>query len=139
MRASGNEAVRFNIETKIDPTVPGDTVDPEAFATALIAAIREAGMESRSSIQSFDWRTLVLVRRLAPEIAIVALTDQQSGEDTVEAGLPGATAWLGGYDVDRGRRRARRLPSPGPAAARASARSARRCTSRRSSARGCAR
>lgn len=100
VRASGNEAVRFNIETKIDPTVPGDTVDPEAFATALIAAIREAGMESRSSIQSFDWRTLVLVRRLAPEIAIVALTDQQAGEDTVEAGLPGATAWLGGYDVD---------------------------------------
>jgi glycerophosphoryl diester phosphodiesterase len=57
-------------------------------------------METRATIQSFDWRTLVEVRRLAPEIAIVALTDEQPDEDTVEAGIPGASAWLGGYDVD---------------------------------------
>jgi glycerophosphoryl diester phosphodiesterase len=57
-------------------------------------------MESRTTIQSFDWRTLVMVRRLAPEIATVALTDQQPGEDTMEIGKPGASPWLGGFDVD---------------------------------------
>jgi glycerophosphoryl diester phosphodiesterase len=100
VRKSGNREVRFNIETKIDPTQPDATVAPEAFAAALIEVIRAAGMESRTTIQSFDWRTLVQARKLAPEIAIVALTDQQPGEDTMEVGKPGASVWLGGFDVD---------------------------------------
>ena len=100
VQKSGNHKVRFNVETKIDPTQPEQTATPEEFAIALIEAIREAGMESRTTIQSFDWRTLVLVRKLAPEIAIVALTDQQPDEDTMEVGKPGASIWLGGFDVD---------------------------------------
>ena len=100
VRKGGNRNVRFNIETKIDPTQPGQTAAPEEFAAALIKVIREAGMESRTTIQSFDWRTLVLARKLAPEIAIVALTDQQPDEDTMEVGKPGASVWLGGFDVD---------------------------------------
>jgi len=100
VRKNGDRKVRFNVETKIDPTQPGQTAAPEEFAGALIEAIREAGMESRTTIQSFDWRTLVVVRKRAPEIAVVALTDQQPGEDTMEVGKPGASAWLGGFDVD---------------------------------------
>ena len=100
VRKSGNRSVRFNIETKIDPTQPSQTATPEVFAQALIAVIREAGMASRTTIQSFDWRTLVVARRHAPEIAVVALTDQQPDEDTMEVGKPGASIWLGGFDVD---------------------------------------
>jgi glycerophosphoryl diester phosphodiesterase len=91
VQKSGNRRVRFNVETKIDPTQPGQTATPEEFAIALIEVIRAAGMESRTTIQSFDWRTLVLVRKLAPGIAIVALTDQQPDEDTMEVGKPGAS------------------------------------------------
>src|SRR6185503_6927677 len=72
----------------------------EAFAKAVVDAVRDAGMESRTTIQSFDWRTLSIVRRIAPEIATVALTDQQPGEDTIEVGRPGPSPWLGGLDVD---------------------------------------
>jgi glycerophosphoryl diester phosphodiesterase len=100
VRRSGNRTVRFNVETKIDPTQPGQTATPEEFAIAVVEAIREAGLESRTTIQSFDWRTLVLVRKLAPEIALVALTDQQPDEDTMEIGKPGTSVWLGGFDVD---------------------------------------
>ena len=50
--------------------------------------------------QSFDWRTLSIVRRIAPEIVTVALTDQQPGDDTIQAGRPGRSPWLGGLDVD---------------------------------------
>lgn len=95
-----NREVRFNIETKIDPTQPDTTVTPEAFVPALIDVIRAADMESRTTIQSFDWRTLALARKLAPDIVTVALTDQQPGEDTMEVGQPGASPWLGGFDVD---------------------------------------
>ena len=100
VRKSGNRGVRFNVETKIDPTQPGQTAMPEEFAIALIEVIRDEGMASRTTIQSFDWRTLVQVRKLAPEIAVVALTDQQPDEDTMEVGKPGASIWLGGFDVD---------------------------------------
>jgi glycerophosphoryl diester phosphodiesterase len=100
VQKSGNREVRFNIETKIDPTQPDTAVTPEAFVTALIDTIRAAGMEARTTIQSFDWRTLVLARKLAPEIAVVALTDQQPDEDTMEVGKSGASPWLGGFDVD---------------------------------------
>ena len=100
VRKSGDRKVRFNIETKIDPTQPGQTAEPVEFVTALIREIREAGMQSRTTIQSFDWRTLVVARKLAPEIAVVALTDQQPDEDTMEIGKPGASIWLGGFDVD---------------------------------------
>ena len=100
VKEHGNTRVRFNVETKIDPTDPELTVAPEAFVPAVVAAIRAAGMQSRTTIQSFDWRTLVLVRKLAPEIVTVALTDQQPDEDTMEIGKPGASVWLGGLDVD---------------------------------------
>ena len=97
---SGNRTVRFNIETKIDPLRPEQTVSPLAFARALATVIEGAGMASRTTIQSFDWRTLRLLRGLAPEIALVALTDQQPDEDTIEVGKPGASPWLGELDVD---------------------------------------
>lgn len=100
VQKSGNRDVRFNVETKIDPTQPDTTVTPEVFVAALIDVIRAAGMETRTTIQSFDWRTLVLARKLAPEIAVVALTDQQPDEDTMGVGKPGASIWLGGIDVD---------------------------------------
>lgn len=96
----GNRDVRFNIETKIDPAHPEQTVSPLAFSRALAEAIRAAGMAPRVTVQSFDWRTLRLLRELAPEIELVALTDQQPGEDTIEVGKPGPSAWLGGLDVD---------------------------------------
>src|SRR5471032_1665860 len=55
--------VRFNIETKIDPTKPDETVDPKRFAKLVVDAIRAAKMERRTTIQSFDWRTLVEAKR----------------------------------------------------------------------------
>jgi glycerophosphoryl diester phosphodiesterase len=99
-RSRGDVEVRFNVETKVSPDRPDLTAAPEAFAKAVVDAVRDAGMESRTTIQSFDWRALSVVRRIAPEIATVALTDQQSGEDTIQAGRRGPSPWLGGLDVD---------------------------------------
>lgn len=97
---SGNRELRFNLEIKIDPARPKQTVSPFAFARALVAVIRESDMAGRVTVQSFDWRSLQAVRELAPEIALAALTDQQPDWDTVEAGKPGVSTWLGGLDVD---------------------------------------
>ena len=69
--------VRFNIETKISPDAPHETLAPEPFARALIAEVRKAGVEKRTTIQSFDWRALKVVEREAPEIATAYLTSRR--------------------------------------------------------------
>ena len=99
VRRSGNTQVRFDIETKVFPLAPGDTLAPEPFARALIQAIREAGMAERSSIQSFDWRTLQLVQREAPEINTVYLTAQQRWLDNVADGEAGPSPWTAGFSL----------------------------------------
>ena len=67
-RQAKADHVRFNIETKSTPTSGADTPDPETFAAAVARAVREADLATRVSIQSFDWRTLAILRRIAPEI-----------------------------------------------------------------------
>jgi glycerophosphoryl diester phosphodiesterase len=94
VRRSGNDAVRFNIETKISPLEPGQTTGPEDFARKLIAAIRAGGMASRATIQSFDWRTLAVVQKEAPEIATVYLTTITGFMDNIQA--KGDSPWTAG-------------------------------------------
>ncbi|MGH0030137.1 MAG: glycerophosphodiester phosphodiesterase family protein [Myxococcota bacterium] len=81
--------LRFNVETKIRP---GDreTVPAEAMVRAVVERVREHGLQSRVSIQSFDWRALVQTRALAPEIETVALV----APDTLEP------EWLAGLEPD---------------------------------------
>ena len=67
--------IRFNIETKIEPDSPDRSPAPAEFARKLVDELRAAGVERRSTIQSFDWRTLQESRRIAPEIETVALTE----------------------------------------------------------------
>ena len=100
VKESGESRVRFNVETKLTPMEPTLTPAPEAFAEALVRTVRDEGMQARTSIQSFDWRTLDVVQRIAPEIQTVCLTSQRPGDDNVEAGRSGRSPWLAGRDVD---------------------------------------
>lgn len=43
--------VRFNIETKVTPLQPDETLAPAAFADALVGVIRDPVLASRISIQ----------------------------------------------------------------------------------------
>jgi glycerophosphoryl diester phosphodiesterase len=94
VKKSGNETVRFNIETKISPLEPAQTTGPEDFARKLIAAIREGGMAKRATIQSFDWRTLAVVQREAPEVATVYLTSVSGFMDNIQ--MKGESPWTAG-------------------------------------------
>ena len=96
VKKAGNDQVRFNIETKLSPLTPAETPDPEAFAKALLEAIQREGMAARVTIQSFDWRTLQVVQRIAPEIPTAYLTAQQSFLDNIGATRSGGSPWTGG-------------------------------------------
>ena len=86
VKARNASHVRLNIETKINPGQPGDTVAADAMAQALVKAVRDAGMTPRVAIQSFDWRTLQAVRRLDPAIPTVCLTIQTASNDNTRDG-----------------------------------------------------
>jgi glycerophosphoryl diester phosphodiesterase len=100
VRRTGAGHVRFNIETKITPTSGTEVPPPEIFAGTVARAIQAAGLTARATVQSFDWRTLVVLRRVAPEIERVCLTSEQPDWDTIERGRPGPSPWTAGLDVD---------------------------------------
>jgi glycerophosphoryl diester phosphodiesterase len=100
VRRSGNETVRFNIETKISPLAADQTATPEDFARRLIAAVRAAGMAARTAIQSFDWRTLQIVQKEAPEIPTVYLSTGQNFMDNIRA-ADKDSPWSAGFHVSR--------------------------------------
>src|SRR5882724_8534641 len=100
VRQAKADHVRFNIETKITPTSGADTPDPEAFAAAFAKAVQDAGLAARVTLQSFDWRTLAAMRRIAPEIDRVCLTMDGGDGDTLARGQPGPSPWTAGLDID---------------------------------------
>jgi glycerophosphoryl diester phosphodiesterase len=94
VKALGANEVRFNIETKINAGEPDDTVTAEEMTRALLKVIQDAGMTKRVTIQSFDWRSLQLVQRIAPAIPTVYLTVQTANNDNVHSG-----AWTAGFKI----------------------------------------
>jgi glycerophosphoryl diester phosphodiesterase len=89
---------RFNIETKLAPDKPELAPDPETFARQVVAAVRQAGFAARTSIQSFDWRTLLAAKRLAPDIETVCLTSPSTLRDRGEGAGRRPSPWLAGLD-----------------------------------------
>ena len=56
-------------------------------------------MAQRTTILSFDWRTLQAVQKQAPEIGTVYLSIQQRSFDNIGAGQPGASPWTAGFAI----------------------------------------
>ena len=65
----------YNIETKSFPERPEYTPPPEEFSRMVLEKVRQYKLEKRVILQSFDFRTLVAMRKLAPEIRLSALTE----------------------------------------------------------------
>jgi glycerophosphoryl diester phosphodiesterase len=97
--AAAGPTVRFNIEIKTDPDRPDVTVDPAQFASLAVDAIRRGQASERSTLQSFDWRSLRAARKLAPEIPASCLTIESSGMDTVRRTGTDGSPWLAGLDL----------------------------------------
>jgi glycerophosphoryl diester phosphodiesterase len=96
VRKSGDRHVRLNIETKIDPNHPDESPDPQRFVTLLLDLLAAENFGDRVMVQSFDWRTLALVQKLAPAIPTVYLTLQRGSAPTVF--LDKASEWTAGFN-----------------------------------------
>ena len=96
---SGGTA-RYNVETKVSPLAARETATPEAMADALLDLLARHGIATRTTVQSFDWRTLRRVQASAPEVRTVYLTAEQDWLDNLGRGQDGASPWTAGVDVD---------------------------------------
>ncbi len=86
LEARGARGVRLNLETKLRPDRPELAPPPERFAELLVGELRRLGLLERSTVQSFDWRTLRAVQRLAPELSTACLTARQRWLDNLADG-----------------------------------------------------
>jgi glycerophosphoryl diester phosphodiesterase len=82
--------VRYNIETKVEAAKPEQSAPPQQFVDVILAAVRAAGKLDKVEIQSFDWRTLPMVRAAQPGVPLVALWDDTTW-------VPDSP-WLGGVN-----------------------------------------
>jgi glycerophosphoryl diester phosphodiesterase len=90
------DGVRVNIETKFDVVHPDEVAPRERFVEVVVESVRRANMVERVSVQCFDWSVLDLVRAAEPAIALNVLTNTAY----LEVGMPGASPWTAGVDLD---------------------------------------
>lgn len=75
---AGRGTFDYNIETKIFPDKPEYTPSPEEFVGLVLEKIHKYKLDKRIILQSFDFRTLVAMRKMAPAIRLSALTEKDS-------------------------------------------------------------
>ncbi|QWF80599.1 Glycerophosphodiester phosphodiesterase [Amycolatopsis sp. CA-230715] len=95
-RAHRAWGIRFNIETKVEAAAPQETAPREQFVRRAAAEIAKSGFARNVTIQSFDWGSLMLMRKVAPYLPTVALTEPSF----LQVGQPDKSPWLGGLDID---------------------------------------
>jgi glycerophosphoryl diester phosphodiesterase len=84
---------RLLLEIKVDPTNLPESPRRRPFLRQLRHLVRKLGMVRRVAVESYDWRSLKLLRRMEPRIKRVGL----ASSDTIYPGSP----WLGGVRLHR--------------------------------------
>lgn len=102
-----NVVVNIEIKSypdKKDPRGGGFNTPLDEHVTKVLDLVAKYGMQDRVTLQSFDWRVLQEVRRQNKAITIGTLTCERPdlGKTEVyrEEGMPGASPWMGGLDID---------------------------------------
>lgn len=97
VRKTGNESVRFALEIKVTPTASGELPPSGRIVRATVDAVKAAGLESRTTIVSFDWGALQEVQRIAPEIGTGYLTIRQRQFDNIGTDTTAPSPWTAGF------------------------------------------
>ena len=100
MKNHCSQATELWVEIKTNPEKPGLTPSPETVADAVVQVLKKQGFEGRSRTLSFDWRALVHVQKIAPDIPTVYLSIVGVRLNNIKPGQPGASSWMAGLDID---------------------------------------
>ena len=100
LKAKCDPATQLWIEIKTNPEKPDLTPAPVIVADAVVQLLRRQGFSGRVRILSFDWRSLVHIQNLEPEIPTVYLSLEGRSLNNIKSGRPGASPWMAGLDID---------------------------------------
>ncbi len=93
-------ATQLWIEIKTSPEKPDLTPAPEMVAEMVIKIVREEKISNQARILSFDWRNLVHIQKVAPDVPTVYLSLEGKRLNNIKSGQRGASPWLAGLDID---------------------------------------
>ena len=99
-KRSCNPSTRLFVEIKTSPEEPALTPPPEALSDQVLRTLKEEEIMNRTWVLSFDWRNLVHIQKIAPELVTVYLTISVPGSDTLKPNQPGPSPWMAGLDID---------------------------------------
>jgi glycerophosphoryl diester phosphodiesterase len=100
LKSRSSDTPKLWVEIKTTPEEPDLSQEPETVAETVVKVLREEDFVSRSLILSFDWRTLLHVQKIAPEIPTLYVTVIGRRLDTIKPGKPGPSPWTAGLDID---------------------------------------
>ena len=95
-----HRSIELWIEIKTTPEKPDLTPPPEIVSEVVVKILREEKIADRARILSFDWRNLVHVQKIAPDIPTVYLSLQGVSLNNIKSGQPGSSPWMAGFDID---------------------------------------
>lgn len=90
---ASKKAVRLQIEIKTDPDPIEESATPAQIVPVLIALLRNEGVAENVEVHSFDWRNLILLQKLAPEIT----TSYLSADEVLDRN--NYVLWHAGRDI----------------------------------------
>ncbi|MBW1849228.1 MAG: glycerophosphodiester phosphodiesterase [Deltaproteobacteria bacterium] len=93
-------AAQLWIEIKTNPEKPNLTPTPKTVADAVVQFLRQQDFAGRVRILSFDWRALVYIQKIAPDIPTVYVSLVGRSLNNIKPGQPGASPWMAGIDID---------------------------------------
>jgi glycerophosphoryl diester phosphodiesterase len=100
LEATCDPATQLWVEIKTNPEKPALTPAPESVGDAVVQLMRDQDFDRRVRILSFDWRALVHIQKIAPDIPTVYLSLVGRSLNNIKPGQPGPSPWMAGYDID---------------------------------------
>lgn len=107
IQSYGDKNIVLNIETKSypDPASAGykNNADPKKFVEVFNNIVKKYDMEDRVVLQSFDWQTLIEMKKLNPNISTSALWQEQPSwgrdSESLRRYEKKKSPWLSGLDI----------------------------------------
>lgn len=107
IQSYGDKNIVLNIETKSypDPVSAGykNNADPKKFVEVFNNIVKKYDMEDRVVLQSFDWQTLIEMKKLNPNISTSTLWQEQPSwgrdSESLRRYEKKKSPWLSGLDI----------------------------------------
>jgi len=100
LKSFSGETSQLWIEIKTSPEEPEICHSPEDVTEAVVKALRRNNVSDRARILSFDWRALVHIRKIAPDIPTVYLSCINATMNNIKPGPAGHSPWTTGLNVN---------------------------------------